>query len=149
MSTLTSAIFAEYEALQELTKLYEDTHRAKAERMRIIEFMRKAYQSDTKLHPTILVITGLPNILDSPHTEDTEPIQLLISAVRKLRRETILLIHADKLEWSPSNRTTIKVDGTTIHVSEIDIHGTTTLKSRIKFGTRRGRRRNNFIKVNW
>ncbi|MFH2110814.1 MAG: hypothetical protein ABIJ47_06070 [Candidatus Bathyarchaeota archaeon] len=149
MSTLTSAIFAEFEALNELTKLYEDTHHVKAERMRIIEFMRKAYHSETKLHPTILVLTGLPNILDSPHTEDTEPIQLLISSVRKLSRETVLLIYADKLEWSPSSRTTINVDGITIHVSEIDIPGTTALKSRIKLGTARGRRKDNFIKVNW
>lgn len=149
MSTITSAIFAEYEALQELTGLYEDTLHAKAERMRAIEFMRVASQSSHKLNPTILVITGLPNLLNSPYTEDTDPIPLLRSALRNLSRETILIIYADRLEWSPSNRTEITAEGKQIPVSEIDIPGTTTLKSRIKLGTGRGRRKDNFIKVNW
>jgi len=47
------------------------------------------------------------------------------------------------------NRTEITVDGRTIPVSEIDIAGTTTLKTRIKIGTTRGRRKDNFVKVNW
>ena len=102
-----------------------------------------------KLEPTILVLTGFPHLLDSPYTEDTELVPLLLSAIRRLSRETILLINCDRLEWSPSNRTSIIVDKKTIHVSEIDIHGTTTLKTGIKLGTRRGRRRDNFIKVNW
>jgi len=149
MSTLTSAIFAEQDALQELTKLYEDTLHAKAERKKIVEFMREAHRSEDKLRPTILVLAGLPRILDSPYTQDAEPIPLLLTAIRKLSRETILLIHADRLEWSPSNRTAITADGRTIPVSEIDIPATTALKSSIKLGTGRGRRKDNFIKVNW
>ncbi|MGD0804695.1 MAG: hypothetical protein ABSA11_11560 [Candidatus Bathyarchaeia archaeon] len=131
------------------TKLFEDAHHVKAERMRIIEFMRVASQSSCKLNPTILVLTGLPNLLNSPYTEDTDPIPLLHSALLNLSRETILIINADRLEWSPSNRTDISAKGRTIPVSEIDIQGTTTLKSRIKLGTGRGRRKDNFIKVNW
>ena len=86
---------------------------------------------------------------DTPHTKDTEPIPLLLTAIRRLSRDTILLIHADKLQWSPSSRTTITVDGATIPVSDIDIPGTTALKSRIKLGTARGRRKDNFVKINW
>jgi len=149
MSTLASAIFAEHDALQELTKLYEDTLHAKAENMRIIEFMRAASQSSCKLNPTILTLTGLPNLLNSPYTDGTDPIPLLRSALRNLSKDTILLVHTDKLEWSPSNRTTITLEGKTIPVSEIDIQGTTTLRTRIKLGTGRGRRKDNFIKVYW
>jgi len=83
------------------------------------------------------------------HTRDTEPIPLLLTSIRKLSRETILIIHADKLQWSPSNRTAITADGAITPVSEIDIPGTTALKSSIKLGTARGRRKDNFIKVNW
>jgi len=149
MSTITSAIFAESEALQELAKLYEDSHHTKAEKMKIIEFMRKASQSTTKLYYPILILTGLPKLLVSPYTEDTDPIPLLRSALCNLNRETTLIIHADRLEWSPSNRTNINVEGKNIPVSEIDIQGTTVLKSRIRLGTGRGRRKDNFIKVNW
>jgi hypothetical protein len=149
MSTITSAIFAESEALQELAKLYEASHHIKAEKMRIIEFMRKASQSTTKLYYPLLILTGLPNLLVSRYTEDTDPIPLLRSALCNLSRETILIIHADRLEWSPSNRTNINVEGKNIPVSEIDIQGTTVLKSRIRMGASRGRRKDNFIKVNW
>ena len=149
MSTITSAIFAESEALQELAKLHEDSHHTKAEKMKIIEFMRKASQSTTKLYYPILILTGLPNLLVSPYTEDTDPIPLLRSALCNLSRETTLIIHAERLEWSPSNRTNINVEGKNIPVSEIDIPGTTVLKSRIRMGASRGRRKDNFIKVNW
>lgn len=149
MSTITSAIFAESEALQELTKLYEDSHHTKAEKMKIIEFMRKASQSATKLYYPILILTGLPDLLFSPYTEDTNPIPLLRSALSNLSRETTLIIEVDKLEWSPSNRTNINVEGKNIPVSEIDIQGTTVLKSRIRTGTTRGRRKDNFIKIDW
>ena len=149
MSTITSAIFAESEALQELTKLYEDSHHTKAEEMKIIEFMRKASQSATKLYYPILILTGLPDLLFSPYTEDTNPIPLLRSALSDLSRETTLIIEVDKLEWSPSNRTNINVEGKNIPVSEIDIQGTTVLKSRIRTGTTRGRRKDNFIKIDW
>lgn len=149
MSTITSAIFAESEALQELTKLYEDSHHTKAEKMKIIEFMRKASQSATKLYYPILILTGLPDLLFSPYTEDTNPIPLLRSALSDLSRETTLIIEVDKLEWSPSNRTNINVEGKNIPVSEIDIQGTTVLKSRIRTGTTRGRRKDNFIKIDW
>ena len=149
MSTLTSAIFAEFEALNELTKLYEDTLHAKAQKTRIIDFMRQAYHSEARLHPPILVLTGLTRLLESTHTRDTEPIPLLLTSIRKLSRETTLLIHTDKLEWSPSNRTAITADGATIPVSEIDIPATTALKNSIKLGTGRGRRKDNFVKVNW
>jgi len=147
MSTLTAAIFAEQDALQELTKLYEDTLHAKAERMKIIEFMRAAQSN--KLNPIMLVLTGLPSLLNSLYTEDADPVPLLRTALRSLSRDTILLIHADRLEWSPTNRTEITVDGRTIPISEIDLTGTTTLKTRIKIGTTRGRRKDNFVKVNW
>jgi hypothetical protein len=149
MSTITSAIFAESEALQELAKLYEGSNHTKAETMRIIEFMRKASQSATKLYYPILILTGLPNLLVSPYTEDTNPIPLLRSALSNLSRETTLIIEVDKLEWSPSNRTNINAEGKNVPVSEIDIHGTTVLKSRIRMGASRGRRKDNFIKVNW
>jgi hypothetical protein len=149
MSTITSAIFAESEALQELTKLYEDSHHTKAEKMKIIEFMRKASQSTTKLYYPILILTGLHNLLVSPYTEDTNPIPLLRSALSNLSRETTLIIEVDKLEWSPSNRTNINVEGKNIPVSEIDIQGTTVLKSRIRPSTARGRRKDNFIKIDW
>ncbi len=149
MSTITSAIFAESEALQELTKLYEDSHHTKAEKMKIIEFMRKASQSATKLYYPILILTGLPDLLVSPYTEDTNPIPLLRSALSNLSRETTLIIEVDKLEWSPSNRTSINVEGKNIPVSEIDIQGTTVLKSRIRTGASRGRRKDNFIKIDW
>jgi hypothetical protein len=148
MSTLATAILAEYDALQELTKLYEDALHAKAEKMRVIEFMRVAAQSPVKLNPTILVITGLPSLLNSPYTEDADPVPLLRTALRNLSRETTLLIHVDKLDWSPSNRTTVTIDGKTLHISEIDLTGTTILQTRIKLGTTRGRRKDNFIKVN-
>jgi hypothetical protein len=148
MSTLATAILAEYDALQELIKLHEDSLHAKAERMKVIEFMRAAAQSPVKLNPTILVLTGLPSLLNSPYTEDADPIPLLRTALRNLSRETTLLIHVDRLEWSPTNRTTVTVDGKTLHVSEIDITGTTTLQTRIKLGTTRGRRKDKFIKVN-
>lgn len=149
MSTITSAIFAESEALQELTKLYEDSHHTKAEKMKIIEFMRKASQSATKLYYPILILIGLPDLLVSPYTEDTNPIPLLRSALNNLSRETTLIIEVDKLEWSPSSRTSINVEGKNIPVSEIDIQGTTVLKSRIRTGTSRGRRKDNFIKIDW
>ena len=87
-------------------------------------------------------------ILNSTHTKDADPVPLLRTALRSLSRDTILLIHADRLEWSPTNRTEITVDGKTIHVSEIDLTGTTTLQTRIKLGTTRGRRKDKFIKVN-
>ncbi len=149
MSTITSAIFAESEALQELTKLYEDSHHTKAEKMKIIEFMRKASQTATKLYYPLLILTGLPHLLVSPYTEDTHPIPLLRSALSNLSRETTLIIEVDKLEWSPSNRTTINVEGKNVPVSEIDIQGTTVLKSRIRTGTSKGRRKDNFIKIDW
>jgi|GEM_PF-5720185 len=147
MSTLATAILAEDDALEELTRLHERTLKTKAEKMKIIEFMRKAAHSTSKLSPTLLVVTGLPYIINSPYTEDTDPVPLLRAALRNLSRDTTLLIQVDKLEWTPTTRTSINIEGRPFPVSEIDIQGTLNLKEHIKLGAARGRRRDNYVKV--
>jgi hypothetical protein len=147
MSTLATAILAEDDALEELTRLHERTLKTKAERMKIIEFMRKAAHATTKLSPKLLVITGLPYIINSPYTEDTDPIPLLRASLRNLSRDTTLLIQIDKLDWNPTSHTTVTIEGKPFPVSEIDIQGTLTLKEHIKLGATRGRKRDNYVKV--
>ena len=147
MSTVATAILAEEDALEELTRLHERILKSKAERMPIIEFMRKSAHAASKLSPKILVISGFSKLVDSPYTADTDPIPLLRSSLSNLSRDTTLLIQVDRLEWNPSNHTTVKIEGRPFPVSEIDIQGTLTLKEHIKFGTTKGRRRDNYVKV--
>jgi len=147
MSSLATAFLAEDDALKELTSFWERVKTEKATQMKIIAYLREANQTRDKLSPPILVITGLPALLKSQLTEETDPINQLRKSLKNVSRDTTVLIQVEDLSWNPAKRHTVTVQGHEIHVSEILTEDTYSLKEHIKVGTVKGKRRDNYVKV--
>jgi len=113
MSSIATAYICEEEALEDLTKLFNSIKKTEPVRRKILEFMREAHQSENRLSYDILIITGLSDLLESKYT-DADPITLLKECLRKLSRDTILLIQVRSLGWTPTKRGEITVDGRSI-----------------------------------
>jgi hypothetical protein len=147
MSSLATVFLAEDDALRELTSYWERAKGEEAVRMTIIEYLRATAPPKPKLDVEILVITGLPALLRQPPTEETDPIRHLRAALRNTSRDKPILIQVEDLEWDPIRRETIKLQGHTIHVSEVLTQDTYTLKDHIKIGATKGKRRDDYVKV--
>jgi len=147
MSSATTAYICEEDALEDLTNLFKSTKKSEPVKLRILEFMREAHQSETRLNYDILVITGLSDLLESKYT-DADPITLLKESLRNLSRDTTLLIQVKSLSWTPTKRGEITIDGTTIKISEIDYETTMNLqKEHIRTSRGRRKRQDNFVIV--
>ena len=146
MSSLTTAFLAEDDALKELTSFWERAKSEKATHMKIIEYLRRIIKTKEKLSPPILVITGLPTLLKSPLIGDTDPINRLRISLRKVSRDTTILIQVEELTWNPAQRNTVSIQGHNIHVSQILTEDTYRLNEHIKIGVR-GKRRDKYVKI--
>jgi hypothetical protein len=148
MSSLATAYICEEEAIDALASLFKRIQKAEPVRMRILEFMREAANSSTRLRYGILIVSGLSQLLKSKYVGEEDPITLFKEALRNLSRETTLLIQVRSIEWKPGRRSQITIDGIPMPVSDIDIE--TTIKLRTEYfkpETRRGKRRENFVIV--
>jgi hypothetical protein len=128
MSSLTTAYLCEPEALQSLTELFARSLKAKPEEWRIIEFMRCAVASPNRIKIPFLVLKGLSRLLASEYADPQLAINLLRECLRKVSRETLLLIEAKKLAWNPTNRGEVLLDGVRLPVSSIDVEDTLKLQ---------------------
>jgi len=147
MSSLATAFLAEDDALKELTMFWERAKSEKATQMKIIAYLREANQAKDKLSPPILVITGLPALLESQHIQDIDPVNQLRKSLKNVSRDTTVLIQVEDLKWNPAKRHTVTVQGHEIHVSQVLTEDTYSLSEHIKIGTVKGKRRDNYVKI--
>jgi len=145
MSSVATAYICEEDALEDLTNLFASTKKAEPTRLKILEFMREAHQSATRLNYNLLIITGLSELLESKYT-DADPLTLFKESLRNLSRDTILLIKVKSLKWTPTKQGEISIDGRTMKISEIDYETTMNLqKEHIRTSRGRRRRKDNFV----
>jgi hypothetical protein len=128
MSSLGTAFFCEPEALQTLTQLFAKSLGVKTEELRILEFLRYAAASPGRIRATLLVLRGLSPFIASAYTEPRMAINLLREGLRKIGRETTLLIEAKKVSWSPTSRSDVVLDGIRLPVSSIEVEDTLRLQ---------------------
>lgn len=148
MSSLMTAYICGEGALDELVTLFKRTQRVEPVRMRILEFMREAAASPTRLRYGILIISGLSKLLKAEYIGDEDPIALFKEALRNLSRETTLLVQVGDVRWSPGKRNQITIDGHPMPVSDIDIETTMKLKTEyLRGGRRRDRNSEDFVIV--
>jgi len=139
MSSLATAYFCEPEALQGLTQLFAQSLGAKPEERRILDFMRHARVSTSKIKAPLLVIRGLSSLLTGEYGDPHLAIDLFRECLRKVSRETLLLIEAKKISWTPASRGEITLNGIKLPVSSIDVED--TLKIQEEYNIR------NFVKT--
>lgn len=134
MSSLGTAFFCEPEALQGLMQIFARSSKAKPEERRILEFLRYAVASPGRIRAPLLVVRGLGSLIASEYTEPRMAVNLLREGLRKVGRETLLLIEAKKVSWSPTSRGEIVLDGVRLPVSSIEVEDTLRLQE--EFGLR-------------
>jgi hypothetical protein len=128
MSSLATAYICESKALQELIELFTKSLKTEPAEWRILEFMRLAAASPNRLKVPFVVLVGLSRLLASEYTDAQLAINLLKECLRKVGRETILLIGVEKLSWSPASRGQILLEGIRVPVSSIDVEDTLKLQ---------------------
>ena len=145
MSSLATAYICEEEAAEDLAELFGKINKVTPVRMKVLEFMRRAFSSPKRIHHDVLLISGLSDLLTSKYV-DANPLMLFRESLRNLSRDTTLLIQVRNLKWSPTDRGHVDVDGVPFHVSDLDIETTTKLQEE-HLGTGKGRkkRKDNFI----
>jgi len=145
MSSVATAYICEEDALEDLTNLFTSTKKTEPIILKILEFMREAHQSATRLNYDFLLITGLTELLKSKYT-DADPLTLFKESLRKLSRDTTLLIKVKSLKWTPTKQGEITIDGRTMKISEIDYETTMNLqKEHIRTSKGRRKRQDNFV----
>jgi len=145
MSSLATAYICEEEAAEDLAELLAKIKKATPVRMKILEFMRKAHRSPTRIHHDILLISGLSDLITSKYL-DANPLMLFRESLRNLSRDTVLIIQVRNLKWSPTNRGHIDLDGIPFHISDLDIETTTQLQEEhLRTGKGRKKRKDNFV----
>ena len=145
MSTIATAYICEEGAVEPLINLFRNT-KGEPVKMKVLQFIRKANQSPTKINHPILLITGLSGLINSEY-KDANPFMMFREALRKLSRDTTLMIQVESLMWSPTKQGEVSIDGVTMGVSEIDIDTTLRLQTE-HLGTGKSRRKNirdNFV----
>lgn len=135
MSSLATAYFCGEDVLDDLLVLFRGQ---KPVYRTVLGFMREASQVKGRLEYGLLVVTGLSGLLSSQY-DDSDPIVLLKESLRKLSRDTVLVLPVDSVEWSPTKRGRVVLDGVAIKVSEIDLD--TTLRVREHLGIGEGRKK--------
>jgi hypothetical protein len=128
MSSLATAYFCESEALQALTQLFAKSLKTKPEERRILDFMRYAAASPNRIKAPFLVLRGLSSLLTSEYADPQLAINLFRESLRKVSRETLLLIEAKKVSWNPTSRSEVTLNGVRLPVSSIDVEETLKLQ---------------------
>jgi hypothetical protein len=138
MSSLNTIYLCEPPALDRLTKLFTPSL-GKPEEHTILDLMRATAATPNRLPIKFLVIKGLTPLLTSQYSHPETAITLFKEALRKISRDATILVEANKITWTPTNRSQVTVDGTTIPIESIDIEQ--TLKHQTDYNIK------NFIKI--
>ena len=128
MSSLATAYFCEPEALQSLAQLFARSLKAKPEERTILDFMRYAAASPNRIKAPLLVLRGLSSLLASEYAEPQLAVNLLRESLRKVSRDSLLLIEVGKVAWTPTSRGEVTVDEIRIPVSSLEIENTLKLQ---------------------
>jgi len=128
MSSLSTAYICEGGVLEDLCDLFRRTLKTEPAKMKVMEFLRECAISPAPLNYRVLSITGLSDLLNAEYAKEGDPFTLFRESLKKLNRDTILLVQVKELRWSPTKRDQISIDGKTFHVSDIDMETTIRLQ---------------------
>jgi len=124
MSSLNTIYLCEPQALDRLTRLFSQGLNTKPEEVMILDLMRTTAATPNRIQYRFLIIKGLTPLLTSPYSDPQTAITLFKEALRKISRDATILVEADKITWTPTNRSQVTVDGTTLPIESIDVEQT-------------------------
>jgi len=139
MSSLNTIYLCEPPALDRLTKLFAQGLGTKPEVYMILDLMRTAAATPNRIPIKLLIIKGLTSLLTSQYSDPQTAITLFKEALRKISRDATILVEANKITWTPTNRSEATVDGITLPIESIDMEQ--TLKQQADYNVK------NFIKL--
>jgi len=142
MSSLATAYICEGGVIEDLCDLFRRTLKTEPVKMKVMEFLRESATSPTPLNYRVLGITGLSDLLNAEYAKEGDPFTLFRESLKKLNRDTTLLVQVKELGWSPTRRDQISIDGKTFHVSDIDMETTVRIQNE---HLPRGRARGRFV----
>ncbi len=128
MSSLVTVYFCDSEALKSLAQLFEKSLKAEREERRILDFMRYSMASPGRIKAPLLVVKGLDSLLTGEYVDPRLALDLLRVCLKKVGRDTLLLIEAKRVDWTPTNRGEVVLDGVRLPVSSIDVEDTLRLQ---------------------
>jgi hypothetical protein len=132
MSSLATAYICEEKALDDLANLFAKSLKTHPTRKKILEFMREAAKAPNRTPYGILILTGLSDLINTKYCNSNIALSLFKESLKKVSRDTILLVQVKNVEWSPTARHQVSIDRKIVPVSDLDLETTLRLQRQQK-----------------
>lgn len=136
MSSVVTVYFSEPKPLEIMKSSFLSGVRGGVRELKPIEVMRKVYRGEEIEIEGLVIVRNVDKLLQGKYAS-TEVIPLLRKALRILGSRSLLMIEVNKLSWSPSDTTKIRIDGVDFPVSSIRVDETYSMAEELDIDRRR------------